>query len=418
MSDAARGSILAPFRIRSFRFQWPADLCASWAFEMETLILGWYVLVETQSVLMLTIYASMQHLGTLLSPLFGVAGDRIGQRKLLSSMRGFYALLSASIMGLALTQLINPYVVLGIAALMGMVRPSDIGMRTALVGETVPQAQLMGAMSVQRMTQDSARIAGALTGAGVMAFLGMGPAYVVVTCLYLTSCLLTLQTGAAQFARAAQEKASVPQSPLRDLKEGIVYVATTPYLLATMTLAFLLNMTAFPLISSLQPYVAKEVYAADQQTLGYMSACAGFGAVAGSIAMTRFGGLFSPSRMMVYASVGWYLVLIVYSQVTTADVGMAVLFFAGLAQSVAIVSMAAVLLRRSDQKFRGRIMGVRMLAIYSNMPGILAAGYLLPRFGFASVAAAYCLFGLLMTVVIVFFWRSALWRDDDASRSR
>lgn len=134
--------------------------------------------------------------------------------------------------------------------------------------------------------------------------------------------------------------------------------------------------------------------------------------------MTRFGGLFSPSRMMIYASVGWYLVLIVYSQVTTADVGMAVLFFAGLAQSVAIVSMAAVLLRRSDQKFRGRIMGVRMLAIYSNMPGILAAGYLLPRFGFAAVAAAYCLFGLLMTVLIVFFWRSALWRDDAAGCPR
>ena len=28
---------LAPFRIRSFRFQWPADLLTSWAFEMETL---------------------------------------------------------------------------------------------------------------------------------------------------------------------------------------------------------------------------------------------------------------------------------------------------------------------------------------------------------------------------------------------
>ena len=45
---------LAPFRIRSYRFQWPADLLTSWAFEMETLILGWYVLVETNSVVMLT----------------------------------------------------------------------------------------------------------------------------------------------------------------------------------------------------------------------------------------------------------------------------------------------------------------------------------------------------------------------------
>jgi len=414
--SAARGSLLAPFRIRSFRFQWPADLCTSWAFEMETLILGWYVLVETQSVLMLTIYASMQHLGTLLSPMFGVAGDRIGQRKLLSAMRGFYALLAATIMALALTGLISPYLVLGIAALMGMVRPSDIGMRTALVGETVPQSQLMGAMSVQRTTQDSARIAGAVTGAGVMASLGMGPAYVAVTCLYLASCLLTLQTGerGAEGVRA-QNHAST-QSPLRDLKEGVVYVGTTPYLLATMILAFLLNMTAFPLISSLQPYVAKEVYGADQQTLGYMSACAGLGAVAGSIAITRFGGLISPARLMIHASVAWYVVLLVYSQIVTVPAGLLVLFFAGLAQSVAIVSMAAVLLRRSDQRFRGRIMGVRMLAIYSNMPGILAAGYLLPRFGFATVAAAYCIFGIVMTLAIVGYWRSALWNKGAQTR--
>ena len=37
--------MLAPFSVRSFRFQWPADLATSWSFEMETLILGWYVLV-------------------------------------------------------------------------------------------------------------------------------------------------------------------------------------------------------------------------------------------------------------------------------------------------------------------------------------------------------------------------------------
>ena len=29
---------LSPFRVRSFRFQWPADLLISWAFAMEMLI--------------------------------------------------------------------------------------------------------------------------------------------------------------------------------------------------------------------------------------------------------------------------------------------------------------------------------------------------------------------------------------------
>ena len=75
-----RASTFAAFRVRSFRFQWPADLATSWALEMEAIILGWYVLVETQSVFMLTVFASLLYLGTLLSPMFGVAGDRIGQR--------------------------------------------------------------------------------------------------------------------------------------------------------------------------------------------------------------------------------------------------------------------------------------------------------------------------------------------------
>jgi hypothetical protein len=34
---------LAAFRVRSFRFQWSADLVTSWAFEMETLMLSWLV---------------------------------------------------------------------------------------------------------------------------------------------------------------------------------------------------------------------------------------------------------------------------------------------------------------------------------------------------------------------------------------
>lgn len=418
MNAPVRASSLAPFKNRSFRFQFPADLSTSWAMEMETLILGWYVLVETQSVLMLTIYAAMQHLGTLLSPMFGVAGDRIGQRNLLSAMRGFYALLAGTIMTLAFMGLLNPYAVLAIAALMGMVRPSDIGMRTALVGETVERDQLMGAMSVQRTTQDSAKIAGTLTGAGLVATLGMGPAYAVVTAFYLTACLLTLQTGAPRPAPVAALAEAQRSSPLRDLKEGLVYVWTTPYLRGTMMLAFFLNMTAFPLFNGLQPYVAKEIFKADQTTLSYLIACAAAGALTGSIAMTRFGGIVRPSRVMIYAALTWFAVLFVYSRIGTPQLGMVVLFFAGVCQATGMISIATVLLRNSDQKFRGRIMGVRMLVIYGNMPGILLAGFLIPRIGYPAVAAAYCAFGILTTLAIVYHWRETLWREDGGAHTR
>ena len=56
MSETARTSAFASFRIRNYRLQWPADLLTSWAFEMEQIILGWYVLVETGSVLSMGVY--------------------------------------------------------------------------------------------------------------------------------------------------------------------------------------------------------------------------------------------------------------------------------------------------------------------------------------------------------------------------
>ena len=92
-----------PFRIRSYRFQWPADLLTSWAFEMETLILGWYVLVETNSVVMLTIFGALLYGGTLIAPIVGVWSDRIGHRNMLTGMRAIYALVAATLMTLAFT---------------------------------------------------------------------------------------------------------------------------------------------------------------------------------------------------------------------------------------------------------------------------------------------------------------------------
>ena len=171
---------LAPFRVRSFRFQWPADLATAWAFEMEAIMLGWYVLVETGSVLWLAAFGALTFLGVLLAPVFGVVGDRIGYRNLLCLMRLTYALLAGVLVALIFTGSLTPILAFAVAIVSGLVRPSDLVMRNLLVGQTMPAEQLMGAMGISRTTADSARVAGSLAGAGLVALLGMGPAYVAV----------------------------------------------------------------------------------------------------------------------------------------------------------------------------------------------------------------------------------------------
>src|SRR5438105_15103545 len=185
---------------------------------METLILGWYVLVETGSVLLLTLFASLTYIGTLIAPMFGVVGDRIGHRDLLAMMRATYAVLSATLMTLALTGHLSPLYVLVIVTIMGLVRPSDLGVRGALVANIMPHDQLIGAISISRTTMDTARITGALSGAGLFAALGMGPAYVAIVCLYVTATALTLCVVApARPHRAAEPTNEVlTASPLRE----------------------------------------------------------------------------------------------------------------------------------------------------------------------------------------------------------
>ncbi len=414
-------SALAPFRIRSYRFQWPADLATSWAFEMEMLILGWYVLVESGSVFMFTVFASLQHMGTLIAPMFGVMGDRIGARTLLCVMRGYYALLASTVMVLAYSNLLSPIYVLISASLLGLVRPSDIGMRAALVGETIPPGQLMGAMSVQRTTMDSARIAGALTGAGLVASMGIGPAYTVVASFYMLSVILTLQTSVRN--RAAPLHANYPTpaarpSPWRELKAGLVYVRRTPHIFGLMCLAFLLNTSAFPLMNSLLPYVAKIVYQADQTWLGYMVAGGASGALTGSILLSKYGGRVRPGRMMIVFAILWYVMLIIFGNTQHPVGGILILVATGIVHSMGQIPMNAMLLRTTDEQYRARVMGIRMLMIYGNLIGLMLFGPLIAKIGYSLTATLYCTFGIVMTVFIAFRWREHLWRPEALSNRR
>jgi hypothetical protein len=287
---------------------------------------------------------------------------------------------------------VTPVIVLVIATLNGIVRPSDIGVRAALVGETVPSDRLIAAMSVSRTTSDSARVAGALAGAGVFAAFGMGPAYVIITVFYALGSLLMLGVARPLRHVSMAMTPDSPSSPWHELKEGIAYVWNTPVLLAVMWLAFLANLAAFPLTNGLLPYVAKDVYHLDQIVLSH----AGMNA--------------RLSRLMIVATLSWYTLLLVFAQMPGPLSGTACLVLAGVVQSLAMVTLSIILLRAAEEKFRGRVMGVRMLAIYSLPIGLLGAGVLIEWAGFRAVASLYAMVGIVFTLVIALRWRAQLWR--------
>ena len=89
--------------------------------------------------------------------------------------------------------------------------------------------------------------------------------------------------------------------------------------------------------------------------------------------------------------------------------GEIVLFVAGFVQSFCMIPMAVLLLRVANPAFRGRVMGVRMLAVYGMAIGLLAAGPLVEHTGFAVTGTIFSLVGIVFTVAVGLYWRRHLW---------
>ncbi len=387
---------------------------------METVILGWYVMVATGSVLWLTAFGSVLLLGTLVSPMFGVLGDRLGARVMLVSMRAIYATLAAFVLALTLTGSLTPGWVLVVATLAGLVRPNEQVMRNTLIGETIPSQHLMGAVGLSRATMDCARVVGALAGAELSTALGLERTYVLVTSLYAASLVLTFEVARRRpvpdpgrslgDAPAEGHDVALVSSRRHELKDGLLYVLKTPELLAMMWLAFLINLTAYPISSGLLPYVARQIFLVGATGLGWLAASFALGSLLGSIATVVTGGPRRLARSVLVYTAVWYAVLFGFGHLRSMGPGLAVLLVAGFVQSIAMIAMTANLLNASDERFRARVMGVRTLAIYGMPLGLMASGVLIERMGYPSTISVFAGVGLVFTLLIGIRWRSSLWQ--------
>jgi len=371
---------------------------------MEVLILGWYVLVESGSVMMLVIYGALQYSGSVLSPLLGVASDRLGCRRLMLITRAIYATLALAMTALAATGVLTPAIVLALASIGGVLRPSDLMLRNALIAQTLPSGMLIGALGLSRTTYDSARIAGALAGVGLVGVFGMVPAYTVITLMYVLSFLLSL--GVA--GRPGRHE--TPRlSPLRDLHDAILQVWRTPEVFGAMSVAFIVNVFAYPFVLGLLPYVAREIYGVDQFSLGVLGASFSAGALIGSslLGSNRI-SLGAGRSMLIFACV-WFVLTFAFGHVTNMAAGATILVFVGLAQSLCITPLAAVMLRSAHEAFLSRVMGMRILAIMGLPLGLLISGPVIRAVGYTATSTAYSIAGLCITAFVAVRWRACLW---------
>jgi len=182
-------------------------------------------------------------------------------------------------------------------------------------------------------------------------------------------------------------------------------------------MAFLVNLLAFPIFLGLLPYVARDVYAIGQSGLGYLAAAFATGALAGSLLVSASRLRLQAGRVMLLNAAAWFAAILLFGQTRSMGVGLALLVVAGFVQSFCLTPLAAVMLRSASEAMRGRVMGLRMLAIWGLPLGLLAAGPIIERFGYSATTLLYSGLGLAATGAIGYGWRRVLWHRSAAANS-
>ena len=393
------------FRGRAFRYLWLSDSAVSCSEQMEFLVLAWFILQETDSPFLLGIYAALRFTGTLFSPIYGILVDRYRRDMMLRVVRFGFVLSALAILFLVLGDVLVVWHVFALVGVVGMARAFDTVTRQTVIPDVVPREGIMNAVALTRTGRDVMQIIGPMAGGVLLSRYGMSWSYAVIVGLYLTGAAFALWLRIPSHQTAVRGSESI----LSNLRQAFSYVRAREVVLGLLLLAFLVNLTGFPLNNGLLPVYAKDVLEVGAEGLGQLLGAYSVGSMIGSITIAALPRLRRPGVVMTVAGIAWHVGILALTFSVWFGPSMGVLALTGLAQSFTMVTMSMLLLSVTSPEIRGRVMGLRSLAVYGLPLGLLASGFLAEILGAAPALALNGLVGIAFGVVIAVAIRG-VWR--------
>jgi MFS family permease len=182
--------------------------------------------------------------------------------------------------------------------------------------------------------------------------------------------------------------------PLRDLKEGFLYVAGSPPIRAVLLMMGLLSLLAIP-YSVLLPVFAGEVLSGGPHVeflaaaggpsaemnrdaavrMGFLVAAGGLGAVVGAVFLASQRSMMAIPRLIAAASAIFGIGLIAFALSANLYLSLGLLMVVGFGMMVQLVSSNTLLQTVADEDKRGRVMSFHTMAFMGMAPlGSLIAG--------------------------------------------
>jgi len=407
MSSLVKRTFIS-LEVPGYRLMWLADIGLNWAEFMEIIILSWFVLGRTDSPLILGLFGALRFTGTLVAPFFGVFVDRFGRKKIFLASRASFFILSFSVLILTLSGALTVTFVLVLASLVGICRSMDMIVRQSVLPEVVGESKLHNGVALSRTGRDATQIIGPICGGMLLEQVGTAYSYIVIVLLYASSFLLI-----AAVKGLPSSPAKVQKSVLLDLTEGLRYVKTDRLIMGLLVVAFIVNFTAFPLNNTLITVVARDVMLTGATRLGLLMGAYSLGSLLGSLTIGAISEMGSAGRMMMVGSVVWHLGILAVAYMKWFYPALPVLVLIGISQSFSMVTMALMILKYTSKQMRGRVLGLRQLAVYGLPLGLLLSGVIADKSGVSVALLVNGVMGLVLLGLSIFCWSDMLSKRKD-----
>jgi len=328
----------------------------------------------------------------------GVIADRFSRRSLLVITQVSMMLLAFALAVLAALQLVQPWHVLVLALLTGVVTAFDVPARQSFVLEMVGREDLGNAIALNSAMFNLALIIG--PAAAGIAYAAFGPAL----CFFVNGISFIAVIVALLMMRlpaAAETRAGASTSMLEELKEGVRYAVGHPKIRAIMLLAGTTTLFGFSFVT-LIPAWAVDVLGGDARTNGYLFSARGVGALLGALLIASTGHLRIRGRMLSMGTFAFPVLVFLFAEVRSVALALALTAMAGVAL-IQIFNVANALVQTlSPDRLRGRVMGVYSLVFFGLAPlGALWIGPAAQAFG-NPLAVKACAVGSFLCGLLVF----------------
>ncbi|MGN8071442.1 MFS transporter [Mucilaginibacter sp. SG564] len=396
----------AALRYKDFRSYIGMRFCFTLAYQMQTVVLGFYIYQLTHSKMALAYIGLSEAIPAVGIALYGgYIADKYEKRKMLlilfagvflSSLVIFIATLRSMAPHLSITMIL--VIIYAMIFCNGLARAFYGPATFTIYAQSIPKSLYPNGSTWSSSSWQIASIVGPLMGGFIYGFAGHiipGLAGITAT-MGLTLFFMLISLVLVYMLRSYPPVFVKKEDIWISLRAGLQFVFTNKIMFYAMSLD--LFSVFFGGVVALLPVYALDILKVGSEGLGIMRMASSFGAALTMIIMIRFSPMNKPWRNLLIAVAGFGLCIIGFGLSTIFYVSLVFLFLQGAFDSVSVIIRGTLMQLLTPDHMRGRVSAVNSMFIgSSNEIGDFESGVAARLLG--TIPAV--LFGGTMTMLIV-----------------